>query len=72
MHAVHPYILSYVFKYIVGTHRVRPENTNQHSATEKQEQKKEAYRLVSLFSSEPPGDRTLDPQIKSLLLYQLS
>lgn len=24
------------------------------------------------FFGDPPGDRTLDPQIKSLLLYQLS
>ena len=43
MHAVHPYILSYVFKYIVGTHRVRPENTNQHSATVRSTK----YKLVS-------------------------
>ena len=29
-------------------------------------------RLLSSSSGDPPGDRTLDPNIKSVMLYQLS
>ena len=29
-------------------------------------------RLLSSSSGDPPGDRTLDPNIKSVVLYQLS
>ncbi len=28
--------------------------------------------IISILRRDPAGDRTLDPQIKSLLLYQLS
>ena len=36
------------------------------------EEYKQKRRLKNRLSSDPPGDRTLDPNIKSVVLYQLS
>ena len=33
---------------------------------------KKAVLFQNCLSSDPPGDRTLDPNIKSVVLYQLS
>ena len=42
------------------------------SVSKKKKRITKVLRLLSSSSGDPPGDRTLDPNIKSVVLYQLS
>ena len=63
-----------VSRHVVMNEKVLNANTGVHEMGHlwlRWKNKKALGQCLKAFC-EPPGDRTLDPQIKSLLLYQLS
>ena len=47
-------------------------NSQTHIASDREQIKQKSSSFLNCFSGAPPGARTLDPNIKSVVLYQLS